>query len=79
MPHAMWQHSQLEQRIVTWCYGGAGCKQWVVHASFGAVQASTWRTAEVVDGRSYGRVPEASLGGAAAAARVRGCELAHAV
>lgn len=53
--------------------------EWVVHASFGAVKASTWRTVEVFDGRSYGRVPEGSLGGDEAAARVRGCELAHPV
>ncbi len=27
------------------------------------LQTSMWRSAEMVDGRSYGRVPEASLGG----------------
>lgn len=75
----MRQLSQLEQRTLT---SGVGEEQGAssglcMCASFGAVfvQASTWRTAEVGDNRSYGRVPEGSLGGAAAPARVRGCEL----
>lgn len=73
MPCGVWPHqrhcSSTQAALGSRDSGVRGARQ-LIEAVLSLLQTSTWRCAEMVDGRCYGRVPETSLGGGFGAAQV---------